>query len=208
MNNIIYLIFKQRNPLKTLPKQMLWVSENLLLLVSTLNWNEDLISQILLKFDETFKIAAIESIDSTVCEGKIWQINHNQITDSIFILLETGNIKKYFWKAETEKPHLTNFIKLPTPCVWIKSIYLMKQTVSSYGENFLTKTSKGEELIIGLDQRSKLYANEVLLSNECNSFTIKDNFLLWTTITNALYSVSLLGLTKSKGFYFIIILKN
>lgn len=146
----------------------------------------------------------VEKILQFSCETKIRRMIHNSLTNSVFLLLENGKVEQYLWKSE--KPQLIPFITFPTACSYFKSIFFSfedTQKTIEMNESGIKKL-KGIEALVGLDQRSKLYVNETLISNECSSFIISEKFLLWTTITNTIRCVSLHGLTKPKGndFFF------
>jgi elongator complex protein 1 len=63
---------------------------------------------------------------------------------------------------------------LPAPCQWIA-----------------TTLMGGRETVIALDKRNKLYIDGRLASSECNSFTLHNEFLLFTTLTHNLRFVRL-----------------
>ncbi|EGG24079.1 elongation protein 1 [Cavenderia fasciculata] len=64
--------------------------------------------------------------------------------------------------------------KFSTPCVWISSAIV-----------------GGEESIIGLNDRNRLYINNTLVAPDCNNFTLHNKFILFTTISHLLRSVPL-----------------
>jgi elongator complex protein 1 len=64
--------------------------------------------------------------------------------------------------------------QFPSPCQWIQSV-----------------TMADDEVVIGLNDRAKLYINGSLVSQECNSFAVHAEFFLFTTLSHQLKSCSL-----------------
>ena len=97
----------------------------------------------------------------------------NADTGSVFIQLADTSIMHYdvMERFLTPKP----MMKLPALCPWLSS--------AVFGD--------GEEHLIGLTSGFKLYVGDTLLSSEATSFSLHSDFLLFTTLTHRLRSVSL-----------------
>lgn len=80
-----------------IPKEVLWIESDVILLVSSLSWNEDRITRIHFKPSETPKEYKIAFVAQETCKRKIWRLVFNSTTKSIFIVFETGQVKKYNW---------------------------------------------------------------------------------------------------------------
>ena len=59
-----------------------------------------------------------------------------------------------------------------------------------------------KEVYIGLTQFYRLYANKIEISNNCNSFFVHDEYLLFTDHSNVLKFVDLNKLSKIKIRHF------
>lgn len=97
----------------------------------------------------------------------------NSDTGNVFIQLSDSSIMHYdvMERLLTPKP----MMKLPALCPWLSS--------AVFGD--------GEEHLIGLTSGFKLYVGDTLLSSETTSFSLHSDFLLFTTLTHRLRSVSL-----------------
>lgn len=128
----------------------------------------------------------------------------NSDTKSVFISLANGEIVKY----HENNNQLEHYCKLPTPCSVIESVYFgTKPESSSSTSNALslndiddiddfaddlsddnnTNAPDGlEEILIALNDRSRLYINGEECSRECNSFAIHERYILFSTLTHKL----------------------
>lgn len=97
----------------------------------------------------------------------------NADTGSVFIQLSDASIVHYdvVERVLTPKP----MMKPPALCPWLSS--------AVFGD--------GEEHLIGLTNAFKLYIGDTLMSSEATSFALHSDFLLFTTLTHRLRSVSL-----------------
>ncbi len=69
--------------------------------------------------------------------------------------------------------------------------------------NFISIKNKNENLediFIGLTQYYRLYVNKIEIANNCNSFYVHDEFLLYTDHTNTLKFVKLQNLGRFVEF--------
>lgn len=80
---------------------------------------------------------------------------------NIFVELVDGTVLTYNILQDTEKT-LSPYAKFPSPCTWITSA-----------------TVGGEEEVIGLTKRGKLYAGDKLINGDCSSVAVHTHFLLF-----------------------------
>lgn len=115
----------------------------------------------------------------------------NPDTGSVFISLESSEVLKF-----TLPDNLTNYSSLPTPCSTIQSVKFgsIKEKADSLEsleslddlEFDDDEFDDREEILIALNNRSRLYVNGIECSRECNSFSIHEKYILFTTLTHKL----------------------
>ncbi len=76
--------------------------------------------------------------------------------------------------------------------------------------NLISVKSKSEpkEMLVGLTQYYRLYANKFEIANNCNSYFVHDEFLLFTDHTNTLKFVNLQRLgdfNKENDLVFVVV---
>ena len=84
---------------KLSPKDVLWIDKNVILLVSSFSWKEDRLTRIHFDLDENSKEYRVSFVNQCTCSNKVWQLITNSKTKSIFLILETGLVKKYVWSS-------------------------------------------------------------------------------------------------------------
>ena len=114
----------------------------------------------------------------------------NTVTNCLSIQYRNGQVHKYgiilylltnqlvIIKIKLTKDQnwiIMDQFQFPQPCPMFKTV----------------KTAEHKEAYIGLTQYYRLYANKIELSNNCSSFYIHDEYLLFTDHTNTLKFVDL-----------------
>ncbi|KAM9377431.1 elongator complex protein 1 [Pholidichthys leucotaenia] len=129
-------------------------------------------------FSDTLTISSKLEVD-----GVVASVVHGSQTGTVALQLEDGQIRKLLW--DCPEPSLEDFcdsngccVSFPHPCI---------QTVlCSIG---------GEEHLLGLTERSHLYAGKTQLASNISSFAICNDFLLVTTHSHACRCLQLCTLT-------------
>eukprot|EP01127_Copromyxa_protea_P010698 TRINITY_DN2628_c0_g1_i1.p1 TRINITY_DN2628_c0_g1~~TRINITY_DN2628_c0_g1_i1.p1 ORF type:complete len:817 (-),score=216.60 TRINITY_DN2628_c0_g1_i1:24-2474(-) len=121
-----------------------------------------------------------------------------------------GNVSAQYFISETGLPEIVKLVQNKnTEHVFMQTgdgdVYQVPLTpggspswLSTVYTRFPTKctrmnviTMNDQETVVGLDQRSKLYLNENLVSTECNSFGLHSEFFAYTTLTHQMRFMSL-----------------
>ncbi|KAI8099669.1 IKI3 family-domain-containing protein [Halteromyces radiatus] len=109
------------------------------------------------------------SSTTTPFEGKVGQVYYNATTKDLVIEGIDGSV----WDVQFDDSlSMTPILELPSFCPWIATALVgsTKETV--------------QRVIIGLTERSKLYANDRLLSSEATSFFLRHDWLVFTTTSH------------------------
>ncbi|EFA84443.1 elongation protein 1 [Heterostelium album PN500] len=179
-------------------RHLCWVSSsnaNLYTLVAVdgLSTAKDQIVEIGFKVDLAQSSIAIQHIHRTNApESSSSQNNNSRIIRLIKhldhqdqVLFETNDGAVYYYHLQAGVEHsdsITPYLqedssgifKFPSVCTW-----------------FAVTKIAGEEVLIGLNDRNKLYVNQTVLASDCNSFALHNKFLLYTTVSHVLRSIPL-----------------
>ncbi|XP_028315057.1 elongator complex protein 1 isoform X2 [Gouania willdenowi] len=113
-------------------------------------------------------------------EGVVVSLALGSQSSSVALQLEDGQIMRLIWdgpvKAWCDSSGCT--VRFPTPCIQTELCSI-----------------SGEEHVLGLTDRSHLYAGDVLLASNVSSFTVCDDFLLVTTHSHTCRCLQLSALT-------------
>jgi elongator complex protein 1 len=129
-------------------------------------------------------IPAKEGDINAVAQLKVELLENHSLprASKMFQNADTGNVfiqvlDQSIWHFDVVERQLAPKpnMKVPAICPWLCSAVF----------------SEGEEYLIGLTTSFKLYVGEVLLSSECNSFALHSDYLLFTTLTHRLRTISL-----------------
>eukprot|EP01132_Coremiostelium_polycephalum_P004274 gene4274-5347_t len=164
-------------------RHLVWLSQGKLVAVESSVSQPDTIVEISYSIQEGNKVS-IDSIHKTQTPNKVLRLTHH-LDSTDRLLFETIDGYVYFYhstSATSSSPtflpftlaHEESGFKFQTPCPWFASTSICQ-----------------EDSVVGLNDRSKLYINQNLVCSECNSFAIHNKFLLFTTISHVLRSVSL-----------------
>ncbi|XP_051785859.1 elongator complex protein 1 [Erpetoichthys calabaricus] len=101
--------------------------------------------------------------------GYVTKVCYNQSTTTVVLQLDNGELLQYFW--DSSEPSLGAWkssagcsISFPQPCVQIALC-----------------TIAGEEQVLGLTDRFRFYMNDTEMASNVTSFSVIDEFLLFTT---------------------------
>ncbi|KAI9099473.1 IKI3 family-domain-containing protein [Phlyctochytrium arcticum] len=122
--------------------------------------------------------------DGKIEDRTVTQINDNSEFATSFIRLKhniaTGTTLVVSHSGAVGKIQGLNIVpygaSLPSRCIWIETARLQ-------GTN-------NHEILIGLDDRNRLYCNQTLLASDCTSFTLHNDFLIFATFTHTARFVS------------------
>ncbi|EAL65378.1 elongation protein 1 [Dictyostelium discoideum AX4] len=168
-------------------RHFLWLNASTFIGVeSKTNQNSDSIVEIVFNVSS----GELENIYRTSVSTKILRLTHHlQSLDQCLFESIDGYLHLYNCSTSAssggnlEQPtsispfiYQENIFKFPTPCPWFSSC-----------------TINQEDSVVGLNDRNKLYINQSLLCTDCNSFALHNKFLLFTTVSHVLRSVSLLA---------------
>ncbi|XP_041916665.1 elongator complex protein 1 [Alosa sapidissima] len=114
--------------------------------------------------DGTLQISSQECV-----EGHVISVCHSGRSNAVALQLEDGQIRKLLWEdrelvAVPWEDSTGNTVNFPQPC-----------------EHTALCTISGEELPLGLTDRSHLYLGDTELASGVSSFVVCDDFLLLTT---------------------------
>ncbi|EGC35070.1 hypothetical protein DICPUDRAFT_79181 [Dictyostelium purpureum] len=179
-------------------RHFFWLNETTFVAVeSNTNQNDSIVEVIINK--SSF---AVEHIYRVNTPNKVLRLtNHLESLDQA--LFETVDGYLYVYNSSTcpsssgsmESPtsispfisqQQENIFKFPTPCPWFSSC-----------------TINQEDSVVGLNDRNKLYINQNLLCTDCNSYSLHNKFLLFTTVSHVLRSVSLLAPAPTSPLVYI-----
>lgn len=119
------------------------------------------------------KIEIKNTIEKSIPSNmKIFRVCVNPNSGNIFVEFDDGKIYRY--DITENKLSREGNLNFPAVCSWIKPT-----------------TFCDEEVIVGLTRNSKLYIKGDLISNECNSFYIGSDYLMFTTLTHTLRFMAL-----------------
>ncbi|XP_066576528.1 elongator complex protein 1 isoform X2 [Amia ocellicauda] len=129
---------------------------------------------------------SLEIRSSVPVEGHVITMCYRQKTGTVALQLEDGQIRKFLW--ESLEPCIVEWrddagrsVGFPQPCV---------QTALC--------TVAGEEQLLGLTDRSRLFIGDTELASNISSFVLYDDFLLLTTHSHTCRCLSL-NETSVKG---------
>lgn len=167
-------------------QHMLWIDKDELIIIADIfDTNLNLVS---FKFDskkDTEKTFELTEINRIKLEFPVLNVSYNKAVKKIAIQSSNGLVKKY----NSEFEYLDEF-QFPQPCTTFEFI-----STTDFKNNLI-------EIYIGLTQYYRLYAERLELANNCNSFHIHDEFLLFTDHSNTLKFVNLERISKNKRLFF------
>ncbi|ELR18862.1 elongator complex protein 1, putative [Acanthamoeba castellanii str. Neff] len=160
-------------------RQLHWIDANTLLVVESVTGGTIVDYVVQVQFEVKEGKAEVTKSHRTPVDGRLVRLFHNKDTERVFVEVDDGSVLEYI--ADAEMPILEDQVfqfKGPggqtTVCPWVA-----------------TAVIAGEESFIGLNDRSKLFLNEHLLSSECNSFALHSKFLCFATLGHKMRFVSL-----------------
>ncbi|XP_059830752.1 elongator complex protein 1 isoform X1 [Hypanus sabinus] len=148
-----------------------WISENKFLSVfQGLTTSQSVVCQLVTSSDDnqegTLWIRSPISVD-----GQIINLCHNHKTQTVALELSNGQILRYMWDTESSEPCVKPWrsadgclVRFSQPCV----------------QTALCKI-EGEEVVLGLTEKSRFFVNVSEIASNVNSFIVHDEFLLFTT---------------------------
>ncbi|XP_077988781.1 elongator complex protein 1-like isoform X3 [Glandiceps talaboti] len=153
-----------------------WITENKILAVTMeANCSESRIYELRLENAKSTEGQLVAS-SSTIVDGKVYCI-HSNTGDSVVIQLMDGSLLQFDTTTCTATPWTMKSglqIRFPQPCV--------QMSVCQFA---------GEEAVLGLTERYRLYVNDTEVASNCTSFAVHQEFLLLTTHSHTCRCVSL-----------------
>ncbi|XP_072114226.1 elongator complex protein 1 isoform X2 [Mobula birostris] len=148
-----------------------WISKNKFLSVfQGLTTSQSVVCQLVTSSEDnqegTLWIRTPISVD-----GQIINLCHNHKTQTVALELSNGQILRYMWATESSEPCVKPWrsadgclVRFSQPCV----------------QTALCKIG-GEEVVLGLTEKSRFFVNVSEIASNVNSFIVHDEFLLFTT---------------------------
>jgi hypothetical protein len=127
--------------------------------------------------EDGLKVANIRRVQT---QKKILQMQRSAHSEAVFVEFADGSISHFVAGQEEAEITLQPFrfedgtAGLVSPCQWLSSVAI-----------------GGEEVLVALNDRSKLFINRKLVSSECNSFAFHSKFLAYTTVSSTLRFIRL-----------------
>ncbi|XP_067886712.1 elongator complex protein 1 isoform X2 [Heterodontus francisci] len=158
--------------LKPLKLRMItWVKENIFLALSQgPRTSQTVVCQLITSSEKTQE-GEIQIRSPITVDGHVINLCHNLKTRSVALELSSGQILRYLWATDSSeacvKPWKSTtgcLVRFPQPCV----------------ETALC-TVDGEEMVLGLTERSRFFINDLEIASNVTSFIVYDEFLLFTT---------------------------
>ncbi|KAI8344065.1 IKI3 family-domain-containing protein [Chlamydoabsidia padenii] len=148
------------------PRNITWLNENQLFYVT---YDEMEQVDLLCLVDFTISDEQSASTTTTPFDGTVGQVYYNNTTKDLLVESNIGSV----WEVKYDgSVSMTPVIELPSFCPWIATCL-----VGSTKET-------AERVVIGLTNRSKLYANDNVLSSEATSFFLRHDWLVFTTTSH------------------------
>jgi elongator complex protein 1 len=185
-----YIPFEVRYHIKGLKnysgsvQHILWTDINELVVIADVVDND--LNLVSFKFesnkdkDKTFELTEKNRIKLNF---PVLNVSYNRAAKKIAIQYSSGFVIKY----DSELNYLDEF-HFPQPCPTF-------ELISAVDSN-----NKLQDIYIGLTQYYRLYVNKFEIANNCNSFYIHDEFLLFTDHLNTLKFVHLQRMSKNNIF--------
>ncbi|KAI7853743.1 IKI3 family-domain-containing protein [Circinella umbellata] len=124
----------------------------------------------LAKFLETEEKLQVLSTSSL---GKgVGRLYYNTSYNDLIVESMDGTVRRVDISEDASQPEFSNAVILPSFCPWIATARI---------DN---KSENPEFMVVGLTERGKLYANDRLLSGECTSFFLRNDWLALTTTSH------------------------
>lgn len=163
-------------------RQLNWVDSNTLLVVESSTGGAVLDYVIQVEFSLKEGGVEVGTCHRTPVEGRLVRLFHNKDTKRIFVQVDDGGVLEYILGGPEKMPHLEDRVfefkgpgGQPTTCPWVATAVVASQ-----------------ESFVGLNDRSKLFLNNHMLSSECNSFGLHSKYLCFTTLGHKIRFVPLL----------------
>lgn len=155
----------------------LWTNENKLIVIADIiDSGLNLITFDLCVAENTYELTETSRLK---LDFSILTMSYNKCAKKLAIQSSNGHVYKY-----DENMILIDEFSFSQPCTAFKFITIID-----------TKGIK-KEIYIGSTQYYRLYADNVEIANNCNSFYIHDEFLLFTDHSNTLKFVNLSKISK------------
>lgn len=164
-------------------RQMIWWKDCTLIAVG---WDtmsqKDIVCELEIPAEDGANSIAIRRTTET--DTPVLRLCARRHTESVLVELINGNLLSY--TSDSSQAKLSPWfnsrgleISLPQPCQCVK-----------------TALVGDEEVVLGLTEHSRLYANNKEVASNCSSFAVHDEFLLLTTHAHTLRCISLLPTTR------------
>lgn len=146
-------------------RQLVWVNKELLLgLYFDVHDGCDVVVQLTLEFESN--LVQLRGIVSVKCPARAFRLFRNSESTSAFLELANGQLLRVNWRDGLRLDPLQS---LPSLCSQVSCVVI-----------------NGNDTFVALDDRARLYVRDEVMSNECNSFFLHSDFLLYTTVNNKL----------------------
>uniref|UniRef100_A0AAQ5XH23 Elongator complex protein 1 n=1 Tax=Amphiprion ocellaris TaxID=80972 RepID=A0AAQ5XH23_AMPOC len=150
-------------------RQLLWLEDELFVGVSSGLLPTSSTLQMLRPVQDATDTLGVRSASKSILDGVVVSVVHCSQTGTVALQLEDGQIRKLVW--DCPEPSVEDWrdssgcrINFPVPCI----------------QTALCSIS-GEECLLGLTDRSHLYAGDTELASNVCSFAVCNDFLLITT---------------------------
>uniref|UniRef100_UPI00398E37B0 elongator complex protein 1 isoform X2 n=1 Tax=Pristiophorus japonicus TaxID=55135 RepID=UPI00398E37B0 len=162
-------------------RMITWVKENTFLGLSQgPRTSQTVVCQLVILSEETQE-GAIRIRSPVTVDGHVISLCHNQKTKTVALELASGQILRYLWATDSSdacvKPWRSTtgcLVQFSQPCI---------QTALC--------TIDGEEMVLGLTERSRFFINDLEIASNITSFIMYEEFLLFTDHSHTCRCLSL-----------------
>ncbi|XP_078070069.1 elongator complex protein 1 isoform X2 [Mustelus asterias] len=157
------------NPLKL--RMITWVKESTFLaLCQGPKTSQSIVCQLVTSPEESQE-GEIQIRSPITVDGHVTNLCHNLKTRTVALQLSSGQILRYFWGTDSSEACVKPWksaagclVQFPQPCI-----------------ETAVCTVDGEEMVLGLTERSRFFINDLEIASNVTSFVVCDEFLLFTT---------------------------
>ncbi|KAI9015161.1 IKI3 family-domain-containing protein [Gaertneriomyces semiglobifer] len=154
-------------------RQIAWVNEKTLVVLA---YNTSKQTDHVIAIDVSSETATITRNMSLEGNTRIIRLHHSHDTGVTMVEASDGRIAVVNLNESTLSLQLRACF--PEVCPWVASTFLR------------TATGQTENIVIGLSEHNKLYADDRILSSDCTSFMIHNDFIIITTFTHTARFIS------------------
>ncbi|KAI8827292.1 IKI3 family-domain-containing protein [Fimicolochytrium jonesii] len=158
-------------------RQIAWISSHV---IATIAYNAETNEDSVAIFDlnsTTYELASRKTAKVIHGSRSLCRLQYNILLQTLLVEAVDGKTAQV--SIDSDEPSILFREGFPTQCPWISAVQLRPPTGTP------------TRLFIGLSERNKLYAGDRLISSDCTSFFVHNDFLILTTFTHTARFISL-----------------